>query len=258
MSSLAVALAALHHPAARRRYRLADDADFLTVAADDRGWRPLGGLFTREAVAERGAEDPVTSLGFAELTGTMTFHALAVPLVDLVVSLLLVSDLLVEPLPGVVLVRFEGPKVIEVALDPSSSTVDAPTADQVADALVASLDPLVGAIEPQEPALRWGAVADLVCVLAAARIRAHELDPEATWERMDGVVAGLRARRPHPTEAPGRVGRRSTCCEWYRAARQLGEPSITDARCADCPSLDPIVNVVRLAALAESGDLANP
>ena len=41
-------------------------------------------------------------------------------------------------------------------------------------------------------------------------------------------------------------------------ARQLGEDSVTEARCADCPALDPAVNVVRLAALAKSGDLANP
>ena len=124
--------------------------------------------------------------------------------------------------------------------------------------MVHALEPLAQAVEPHDPALRWGAVADLVAVLAAARIRAHQLDPDAIWARADDVIAALRALRPHPIEVPGRLGRRSTCCEWYRAARHLGEPSVTDARCADCPSLDPAVNVVRLAALAQSGDLANP
>lgn len=258
MPALAPALAALNHPPSRRTYRVAADADFLATEEGDQGWRPLGGLFTREAVVEHAAADPVASLGIAELTGTMVFHALAVPLVDLVVGLVLVSNATVDPIPGVVLVRFQGPSVVEVALDASSVLIAEPTAEQLALALAGALDPLVAVVEPHDAALRWGALADLVCVVAGARLRAHGLDPDDTWDRAEGIVASLRSDRPHPTEAPGRPGRRSTCCEWYRAARHLGETSVADARCADCPSLDPAVNASRLAALAEAGDLANP
>ena len=258
MSALATALAALNHPASRRTYRVAEDADFLATEEEDQGWRPLGGLLTREAVVEQTAADPVASLGIAELTGTMAFHALAVPLVDLVVGLVLVANATVDPIPGVVLVRFQGPSVIEVALDPSSVLVANPTAEEIAIGLAGALDPLVAAVEPHDAALRWGALADLICVVAGARLRAHGLDADNTWDRAESIVAGLRSHRPHPTEAPSRLGRRSTCCEWYRAARHLGEPSVADARCADCPSLDPAVNASRLAALAEAGDLANP
>ena len=275
--ALATGLASLNRSGARRYFRF----DYATVPEPvaGEGWVSLGSLFTADQVAERAGADPVASLGIDELTGTMVFHALAVPLVDLAVSLLTVAELVVDVAPAAVLVRFDGPSVIEVALRSRTAAATMATTattatggDQVAQWLVAGLEPLVDAVVPHDPALRWGAVADLVVVIANARARAHGLDAEAGWAASETVVTGLRNRRPHPQYRPGRVmvpaadpaggmavlARRSTCCEWYRAARHLGEDSVTEARCADCPSLDPAVNVVRLAALAKSGDLANP
>ena len=269
--TLATGLASLNRSGARRYFRF-DHATVPEPLAGE-GWVSLGSLFTADQVAERARADPVASLGIDELTGTMVFHALAVPLVDLAVSLLTVAGLVVDVAPAMVWVRFEGPSVIEVALHSRTAAATMVTGgDQVAQWLVAGLEPLVDAVVPHDPALRWGAVADLVVVIANARARAHGLDAEAGWAASETVVTGLRNRRPHPQHRPGRVmvpaadpagdvavlARRSTCCEWYRAARHLGEDSVTEARCADCPALDPAVNVVRLATLAKSGDLANP
>ena len=269
--TLATGLASLNRSGARRYFRF-DHATVPEPLAGE-GWVSLGSLFTADQVAERARADPVASLGIDELTGTMVFHALAVPLVDLAVSLLTVAGLVVDVAPAMVWVRFGGPSVIEVALHSRTAAATMVTGgDQVAQWLVAGLEPLVDAVVPHDPALRWGAVADLVVVIANARARAHGLDAEAGWAASETVVTGLRNRRPHPQHRPGRVmvpaadpaggmavlARRSTCCEWYRAARHLGEDSATEARCADCPSLEPAVNVARLAALAKSGDLANP
>lgn len=262
--SLAEVLAAIDHPAARRRFRAAPVGP---------GWTVLGDELAPERIAARTAADPVAQLGIGELTASMAFHALAVAPVDLLVAALVVADVVLAVDPGAVLLRHEGTGVAEVGIGsavPSPSGDDGP--DRVAAALVDLLDPLAVGVLPLEVPARWGAVADLVAVLGSVRRRDHRLDVDRTWEAIDGVVDGLRARRPHPDERPVRLdgpagpggdrwlglARRSTCCQWYRAARHLGEASVAEARCADCPSLDRTVNIARLGALAATDDLARP
>ncbi|MBA3281742.1 MAG: hypothetical protein H0U29_05880 [Acidimicrobiia bacterium] len=295
---LAAALATLDHPAARRRFVAENHSG---GGGRDDGGRPdrvtWAQFIDPVAVARRRAADQIDGLGIAELTGAMAFHAVAVPVVDLVVSLLVVYGCAIDLDPYDLVLGMDGDRVVEVVVpeaavravfsDPAGPTavaaggigtgwlVDASAddlADRVAALLIAALDPVVALVEPVDAAHRWGAVADLVAVLAAGRQRAQHLPVEPTWAAIYRVVASLRDRRPHPAERPGRLAvpapagggqvlalaRRSTCCQWYRASRPLGEPSAANARCADCPSLDPDTNVSRLAALARTGDLGRP
>lgn len=265
--SLAEVLAAIEHPAARRRFRAAPDASV------GPGWTVLGDELAPERIAARAAADPVASLGIGELTASMAFHALAVAPVDLLVAALVVADVVLTVDPGAVLLRHEGTGVAEAAIEAAVATPSGDDGtDRVAAALVDLLDPLAVGVVPLDVPARWGAVADLVAVLGSVRRRDHRLDVDRTWQAIDGVVDGLRARRPHPDERPVRLdgpagpdggqrlglARRSTCCQWYRAARHLGEPSVADARCADCPSLDVATNLARLDALAAADGLARP
>ncbi|MCU1499432.1 MAG: hypothetical protein JWM47_3385 [Acidimicrobiales bacterium] len=260
--NLAALLAALDHPGARRRFTATPGGP-----PDGVDWVPWGAARPEAPVAGLG-------IGIPELTGSMAFHGLAAPVVDLATSLFVTSGVTVELDAEGLWVRSEGPSVTEVAVD-GGRPVREVDADEVAAALADVLDPAVAGVEPHDEPLRWGSVADLVTVIALARGRAHGLDPDETWARAAAVVAGLRARRPHPDATPERLRvtgpdgapltltRRSTCCQWYRAARQPADatgagPSVTDARCADCPSLEAATNIARLAALAASGGLANP
>lgn len=264
-SALVAALAALEHPGARRRFRVAAPGDAAPT------FSAIADLRTPAAVAERRAADPVAALGIEELTGSMAFHALAAPLVDLAVGLLVVDGSMLDGDPGCLLARTEGTAVVEVAVPAGVVLLPAGPdgADRVAAWLVDALDPIVALIAPIDAPLRWGAVADLVTVLALGRSRVHGLPAERAWALAVATVAGLRSRRPHPVAVPTRLAvpgpggavlalaHRCSCCQWHRAARHLGE-SVADARCADCPSLDGAVAVDRLAALAADGRLAVP
>jgi hypothetical protein len=263
LPALADVVASLEHPGARRRFGVGP-------GPEGDGWRSFASACTPAAVADRAAADPVARLGIDELSGAMAFHGPAAGLVDLVVSALVVRGvgLLIDA--EQVAVRFEGPSVVAARVAVAALVAGPRAAPVVAGSLVGALGPLVAAVAPHDEALRWGAVADLVAVVAAGRCRAQGLDAEATWAVADAVVAALRELRPHPAAGPARLAvegpdgrplalaRRSTCCQWYRAARHLGKDSVADARCADCPSLDPATNAARLAALARSGDLAVP
>lgn len=266
--SISATLTGLEHPGARRRFRPARAGD-----TADPGLVSVADLLDPAAVARRRVADPVATLGIEELTGSMAFHAVAAPLVDLAVGALVTADVVLEAIPGELLLRVEGVGAVEVVVPAEATVAPAAAADgpaAVADWLVRALDPLVPLVAPVDEALRWGAVADLAVVLALGRQRAQALPVDRTWARAIAVVAELRARRPHPGTGPTRLAvpgpdgvelalaRRSTCCQWHRAARHLGEPSVADARCADCPSLDEAVNVARLTALAAAGDLAAP
>lgn len=237
-------------------------------------------------MAERRATDSVAALGIDELSAYLAFHALAVAVVDLGVGLLLTAGRVVPVEPSDLLVRFDGASVVDVVVPADNvaavvhghvghrDRVDPDAAERpgrLASWLVLALGPLVAAVEPVEPAPRWGAVADLVAILALVRQRAHDLPADEVWSTAMAVVDELRSLRPHPAERPTRLAvpspsggeplllaRRSTCCQWYRAARRLDEASVADARCADCPSLEPGTNVARLAMLAYRGDLAAP
>lgn len=284
-SVLGPALDAPHHSGARRRFVLAG-----SVVSEP--GEPLSGLLDSPSSVRRHFASSVAHLGSAELIGAMTFHGVAVALVDLAVSLQILSGCALDLDPRRILVHIDNGSIVLIAVPHAGSDslhvdVSGPSgwaagfpgavpvsdrglADHVAAWLVCALTPLAEQVEPIDPAARWGAVADLVAVLTAQHQRDHALPVDETWARVDAVVAGLRARRPHPHEAPGRLmvaggdgpdlalTRRSTCCQWYRAARDLGGVSVSEARCADCPALDPATNRARLGALARAGRLVAP
>ncbi len=283
--SLDEVLTSLQHPGARRRFgvgpgggraiagRRAADHDRVGPGGDHEARPTLAAWAASGGPAARTAADPVAALDIVELSGALSFHGPAAAVVDLVVSALVVRGVVLAVGPADVTLGFEGPNVVEAlvapAIAPSAAGADGPA--RCAAALVAALDPLVDVVVPHDPELRWGAVADLAVVLAAGRARAHALDDDATWATALELVEHLRHARPHPVDPPVRLAvpvgegepplalaRRCSCCQWHRAARHLGEASVADARCADCPSLDPAANVARLAALARRGDLVLP
>ncbi|CAN5607604.1 hypothetical protein BH10ACT1_BH10ACT1_19390 [soil metagenome] len=265
--TLAAALATLDHPGARRRFRVAPAGG----PADD-GWVTAAGLLSPAGRAARDAADPVVGLGIVELTGSMSFHASAVAFVDLVASLLVVAQATVALDPERIWARVEGAAVVEVLLD-EGLALEPADVDRLADRLVRLLEPVVLAVEPRDAALRWGAVADLVAVIGLGRQRASEAaggpTADEAWDRIASLVAALARLRVLPAGGPVRLGvpvdgevltlvQRSSCCQWYRAARVLGDASVTDARCADCPALDPASSIARLAVSAAAGELGAP
>ncbi|QXC61134.1 hypothetical protein KSP35_22955 [Aquihabitans sp. G128] len=262
-------LAALAHPDARRRFVVAPATG---SAPEADGWVRYDDLASAAAVRVRRRTDPVAGLGIEELTAAMAFHAVAVPVVDLAVSLLVLGGPQVRLRGRRLWARSEGHAVTEVAVDPEAfGPAEPASADP--DAAAADLVAVLGAaasLDEGDVALRWGAVADLVVVLALVAARRHGRDQQVVRAQADAVVAGLRARRPHPDRPPGALAvpgptgdvlvlaHRSTCCQWHRAARALDAATVAEARCADCPSLDAATCTARLAALAADGGLGEP